>query len=355
MPLGHLIDLDDLPFAQWKDILELSAEISRSPYDFTSVLRNKIVAVLFYEPSTRTQTSFKTAAYRLGCEVVGFSNPSSSSVAKGECLMDTIKMMNYYSDFTVIRHPVEGAAMAASLYSQNPVINAGDGSHLHPTQTLTDIVTIYNECGQLTNLTIGICGDLKFGRTTHSLIRAMSRYNKNRFVFISAPELALPAYIIDELNANNISYTYADSLQEAVGELDVLYMTRIQQERFENRADYDKLRGRFVLTPEIMKLACSWMKVLHPLPRVDEIDYAVDLDEHRAVYFKQAGYGVYARMALLCTLDRSRAQLAAPTTSASEFSCSNNRCITHTEPYLPPLIEMKNEVAFCRYCDHRIV
>jgi aspartate carbamoyltransferase catalytic subunit len=259
------------------------------------------MATLFYEPSTRTQMSFQSAMIRLGGSIIGFDNPQTSSVAKGENLKDTTKIVSNYSDIVVIRHPNPGAAKAAALSADCPIINAGDGGHLHPTQTLTDLLTLKLEKGRMDNLTIGICGDLKNGRTVHSLIKALSCYENNRFVLISTKELKVPSYIIDLLRAQCCDYKEVESLEEAISELDVLYMTRVQQERFFNEDDYLRLRDSYILTEEKMQLAKKDMCVLHPLPRVNEIAVEVDSDP-RACYFKQVRNGRYVRMALILKL-----------------------------------------------------
>lgn len=298
----HLIDPMDFTLEEFDEIFKLAQEIIKNPEEFSKVCEGKILATLFYEPSTRTRFSFEAAMMRLGGNIIGFSEPNSSSATKGESIADTIRTVACYADAAVIRHPKEGAPKIASLYSSIPVINAGDGGHHHPTQTLTDLLTIVSKKGRLSNLTIGLCGDLKFGRTVHSLIKAMSRYENNKFILISPKELKVPDYITKEiLEKNNIPYKEVEKIEDAMEELDILYMTRVQRERFFNEEDYIRLKDSFILDGEKMKLAKEDMIVLHPLPRVNEIAYEVD-DDKRACYFPQAKYGMYVRMALIAKL-----------------------------------------------------
>ena len=300
--MRHLIDILDLSVPEIDNILALAENIIASPDDFADVCRRKKLATLFFEPSTRTRLSFEAAMYELGGNVLGFSEAQSSSASKGESVSDTIRIVSCYADIIAMRHPKEGAPMVASMKSGVSIINAGDGGHNHPTQTLTDLLSIRRELGDFSGLSVGLCGDLKFGRTVHSLIGAMSRYAGVKFVLISPDELRLPEYNRKEvLDAGNIAYTETASLEEAMPELDVLYMTRVQKERFFNEADYLRLRDSYILTPDKMALAKKDMRVLHPLPRVNEITVAVDEDP-RAAYFRQALNGKYVRMALIMTL-----------------------------------------------------
>lgn len=300
--IKHLIEPMDFSVEELDEIFKLAHQIIANPKDFSHICDGKILGTLFYEPSTRTRLSFEAAMMKLGGKILGFSEPNSTSISKGETLADTIKMVSIYSDIIAMRHPKEGAAKVASLYSNVPVINAGDGGHQHPTQTLADLLTIESLKNGLTGHTIGICGDLKFGRTVHSLIKAMSRYKGNKFVLISPKELAIPQYIREEiLMKNNIEYVEVEKLEDVIGELDILYMTRIQKERFFNEEEYLRLRDSYILDKEKMKLAKEDMIVMHPLPRVNEIAYEVDEDK-RASYFKQAEYGMYVRMALMIKL-----------------------------------------------------
>jgi len=298
----NLIDPMDFTEEELDEIFELAGGIITDPAKYADSMKGKLLATLFYEPSTRTRFSFEAAMLRLGGQVIGFSEPGSSSVSKGESVADTIKTVACYADIAVMRHPKEGAPKVASLYSEIPLINAGDGGHQHPTQTLTDLLTIKSEKGRLDSLTIGFCGDLKFGRTVHSLIKALSRYKDIRIVLISPEELKIPEYIRNEiLIKKKIEFAEAERLEDVIGELDILYMTRVQKERFFNEDDYIRLKDRFILDSEKMELAPETMMVLHPLPRVNEIAIEIDSDP-RAMYFKQAKYGMYARMALMLKL-----------------------------------------------------
>ena len=298
----HLIDPMDFTTEEFEEIFKLADQIIAKPEEFLHCCDGKLLATLFYEPSTRTRFSFEAAMLRLGGQVIGFSEPNSSSAAKGESIADTIRTIACYADVAVMRHPKEGAPKVASQYSEIPVINAGDGGHQHPTQTLTDLLTIRAAKGELENHTIGLCGDLKFGRTVHSLIKAMSRYKNNKFVLISPNELKVPQYIKEEiLEKNNIEYVEVERMEEVIGSLDILYMTRVQRERFFNEEDYIRLKDSYILDGEKMKNAKKDMIVMHPLPRVNEIAYDVDGDD-RAYYFRQAKYGMYVRMALIAKL-----------------------------------------------------
>lgn len=298
----HLIDPMDFTKEEIQEIFTLAKEIVNTPEKYRKVCEGKLLAALFYEPSTRTRLSFEAAMLRLGGQVIGFSEPNSSSVAKGESIADTIRTVSSYADIAVMRHPKEGAPRLASMYSEIPVINAGDGGHQHPTQTLTDLLTIQMAKGDLSGHTIGLCGDLKFGRTVHSLVKAMSRYPNNKFILISPKELRAPDYVIKEaLEKNNIEYKEVEEIEGVIGELDILYMTRVQRERFFNEEDYIRLKDSFILDEEKMRNAKKDMIVLHPLPRVNEIAYEIDKDP-RAYYFKQAKYGMYVRMALIAKL-----------------------------------------------------
>ncbi|MFQ3547799.1 MAG: aspartate carbamoyltransferase [Termitinemataceae bacterium] len=298
----HLVDPQDLELSELDELFLLAERIEREPETFQDRCRGKILATLFFEPSTRTRLSFEAAMLRLGGSCLGFAEPSSSSVAKGECLADTIRTVAAYADLIVMRNPKEGAALLASRYASVPVVNAGDGGHHHPTQTLTDLLTIRQLLGTTAGLTIGFCGDLKFGRTVHSLAEGLARYPKNRMVFISPPELRIPDYIKQgALAQHQVTWEETDRLEKVIGDLDILYMTRVQRERFFNEEDYIRLKDSYILDTEKMKLAKSSMIVLHPLPRVNEIALEVDADP-RAAYFKQAKYGMFVRMALIASL-----------------------------------------------------
>lgn len=300
--MKHIISPTDLTVSELSELLDLAEEIIHSPKKYADVCHGKKLATLFYEPSTRTRLSFEAAMLNLGGNILGFSSADSSSASKGESISDTIRVVSSYADICAIRHPKEGAPFVASLHSSIPIINAGDGGHNHPTQTFTDLLTIKNLKGRLNQLTVGFCGDLKFGRTVHSLIHAMSRYDNIKFVLISPEELRIPTYIRKEtLEANNIPYEEVRMLEDVMPELDILYMTRVQKERFFNEEDYVRLKDTYILDTKKMSLAKEDMLVLHPLPRVNEISTEVDEDP-RAVYFKQAEFGVYVRMALILKL-----------------------------------------------------
>lgn len=299
--MRHLISPLDFSVEELDKLLELANDIEKNPKKYSEACKGKKLATLFYEPSTRTRLSFEAAMLNLGGNVLGFSEATSSSAAKGESVADTIRIISCYADIAAMRHPKEGAALVAANNSRIPVINAGDGGHQHPTQTLADLLTIKSLKGRLNNFTIGLCGDLKFGRTVHSLINALIRYDNVKFVLISPPELKVPQYITDNIKASGAQYEEITRLEDAIGKLDVLYMTRVQKERFFNEEDYIRLKDSFILDKKKMKLAKEDMLVLHPLPRVNEISVEVDKDP-RAVYFKQAQYAVYVRMALILTL-----------------------------------------------------
>lgn len=300
--MRHLMSPLDFSVEELDQLLTLANDIEKHPEKYAHACEGKKLATCFYEPSTRTRLSFEAAMLNLGGKVLGFSSADSSSAAKGESVADTIRVISCYADICAMRHPKEGAPLVASEHATIPVINAGDGGHQHPTQTLTDLLTIRSLKGRLGDMTIGLCGDLKFGRTVHSLIRALVRYPGVRFIMISPPELRLPSYIREEvLEANQIPYQEMERLEDAIPELDILYMTRVQRERFFNEEDYIRMKDYYILNKEKMKLAREDMLVLHPLPRVNEISTEVD-DDPRAVYFKQAQYGVYVRMALILTL-----------------------------------------------------
>ena len=299
--MRHLMSPLDFTVEELDKLFGLANDIEKNPKKYAHACDGKKLATCFYEPSTRTRLSFEAAMINLGGHVIGFSDASCSSASKGESVSDTIRMISCYADICAMRHPKEGAPMVAASKSRIPVVNAGDGGHQHPTQTLTDLLTIRSLKGRLNNFTIGLCGDLKFGRTVHSLIHALERYDNISFVFISPEELKIPEYIIEMLKEKNIPYKEVIRLEEVMPELDILYMTRVQRERFFNEEDYVRLKDFYILNKEKMALGKEDMLVLHPLPRVNEISVEVD-DDPRAAYFKQVQYGVYARMALILTL-----------------------------------------------------
>ena len=307
--MRSLIDILDFSVEELQELIDNANDIIAHPEFYSEKCRGKKLATLFFEPSTRTRLSFEAAMYELGGQVIGFSEASSSSAAKGESVADTAKVISCYADIIAMRHPKEGAPLVASMNASIPVINAGDGGHNHPTQTLADLLTIYREKGGFENLTVGFCGDLKFGRTVHSLINALSRYEGNRMVLISPEELKLPSYVKkDVLAAKGIPYEQTTDLESVMPRLDILYMTRVQRERFFNEEDYLRLKNSYILTPEKLRSAKPDLCVMHPLPRVNEISVAVD-DDPRACYFKQVLYGKYMRMALILKLLKEAGRL----------------------------------------------
>lgn len=353
--MRHLLNITDMTIEETDALLALGEDIFLHPERYAQRMAGKKLATLFFEPSTRTRLSFEAAMYELGGQVLGFAGAASSSAAKGETVGDTVRTVSCYADLIAMRHPLEGAAFAAVQASLVPIINAGDGGHYHPTQTLADLMTIKREKGRLDHLRIGLCGDLKFGRTVHSLLSALSRYEGIEFVCISPRELRLPASALRHLDEAGLVYRESVSLEEEIGQLDVLYMTRVQRERFSCEEEYQRLKDSYILDPEKMALAQSKMIVLHPLPRVNEIDHRVDADP-RACYFKQVNYGKIMRKALLLTLDAQRNGASAPLPGVpcSHLQCSNPRCITHHEAQLVPLfypLEDGKGAHACAYCD----
>ncbi|MBR7142791.1 MAG: aspartate carbamoyltransferase [Clostridia bacterium] len=352
---SHFIDFNQLTQAQWDELYALACDMMTHRREYADVLRGRTMATLFYEPSTRTQFSFQAAMLRMGGSVMGFSDPNNSSVSKGETLRDTIKIMSNYADVIVMRNYLEGAALAASMYARVPLINAGDGGHLHPTQTLTDLISIRKFCGRTENLILVICGDLMNGRTVHSLLRAMIRFPGNRFRLVCTQALRLPLYVEEQLRAANAQFEYIPTLEEALPGADVLYMTRIQKERFASREEYEKQAGIFVLDRKKMELASKDLVILHPLPKVDEIEPILD-DDPRALYFRQAENGMYGRMALILNLLKE--PCPAPSIQPPPLAkrrCHNPRCVSQFEAYLPDLIGKTAEGReYCLYCDKHI-
>ncbi len=351
----------DLSVEELDKLIATAKDIIASPEKYRDVCRYKKLATLFFEPSTRTRLSFEAAMLELGGSVLGFSQASSSSASKGESVADTAKIVSCYADIIAMRHPRDGAAFVAAQNASVPVINAGDGQHNHPTQTLADLLTISRELGHLDHLTIGLCGDLLYGRTVHSLIEAMSRYEGTRFILISPEELRLPGFVrYNVLEKGHIPYREARTLEETIGEVDVLYMTRVQRERFDDPTVYERLKDSYVLTPEKMALAKEKMCVLHPLPRVNEISVKVD-DDPRAAYFRQALNGKYMRMALILMLlkeaERDPVQEALDTSSLRrDLTCRNPKCISAVEQELPQLFRVTDKAAgICRcvYCEQK--
>ena len=351
--MRHLIDPMDLTVEEIDQLLAVGDDIIQHPHKYAAICKGKKLATLFYEPSTRTRLSFESAMLELGGSVIGFSSADSSSAAKGESVADTIRVIGCFADIAAMRHPKEGAPMVAAMNSPIPVINAGDGGHQHPTQTLTDLLTIHRLKGRLNNLTIGLCGDLKFGRTVHSLIRAMMRYEGIRFVLVSPRELMIPDYVREEMIAAGYPFREVENLEDAIGEMDILYMTRVQGERFADQEEYLRLRDRYILDAAKMKLAKPDMIVMHPLPRVNEIATEVD-DDPRAAYFKQANFGRFVRMALILTMLESKTDnRVIPENTEVLGNCQNPHCITQMEDSLPRLYT-RNEKGVCRcvYCEH---
>ncbi|MCD7756394.1 MAG: aspartate carbamoyltransferase [Firmicutes bacterium] len=360
--MRSLISILDFSVEELDALIAVAQDIIAHPEAYQTRCAHKKLATLFFEPSTRTRLSFEAAMLELGGSVIGFSQAASSSASKGESVADTAKIISCYADIIAMRHPREGAPYVASRNATIPVINAGDGGHNHPTQTLADLLTISRENGRLNGLTIGICGDLKYGRTVHSLIEAMSRYEGNRFVLISPEQLKLPGYVRrNVLDARGIPYAQTACLESAIGELDVLYMTRIQQERFDDPAEYERLKNSYVLTPEKMALGQPTLRVLHPLPRVNEISVKVD-DDPRAAYFRQALNGKYMRMALILKLlEEAQADPVREEIDTSGFTydgvCTNPKCISAVEQELPQIFRLTDSAAGirrCLYCEQRL-
>lgn len=335
--MRHLIDPTDLSTEELQEIIDLGLDIIDNPGKYSEACKGRKLATLFYEPSTRTRLSFTSAMMELGGNVIGFSNANNTSVSKGETVADTTKVINCFADIIAMRHSVEGAPLVSAMNSNIPVINAGDGSHAHPTQTLTDLLTIRREIGRFDNLTIGFCGDLRFGRTVHSLIKALSRYKGIKVVLIAPDQLRLPAYMKEEVcDRYGIPYVEVNSMEEVMPELDVLYMTRVQKERFLDQDDYDRVKDCFILTPDKLKNAKPTMRILHPLPRVNEIAVEVDQDP-RAAYFRQVANGKYVRMALILKLlkwaknEPRHQELIPEDTVTGQHICSNPKCISNME------------------------
>lgn len=361
--MRHLLSILDLTVEEIEELLTTAEDILDHPDKYRDACRGKILAALFFEPSTRTRLSFESAMLGLGGQVLGFHDASSSSTRKGESVADTISIVSGYADIIAMRHPKEGAPLVASQHTRVPIINAGDGGHHHPTQTLTDLLTIRREMGRFDGLTIGVCGDLKFGRTVHSLMEAMSRYKGVRFILISPKELTVPTVMLEELDRRGIPYVECQSLEEHMGELDILYMTRIQRERFASEEEYQRLKDSYILDPDKLRGASERMIVMHPLPRVNEIDPEVDEDP-RACYFRQAFYGRYIRMALILKLLRERGEApvapdkghpAYPVNQLPGVVCKNPHCITTTEQGLRQIFLRDRENGECRcfYCESK--
>ncbi len=359
--MRHLIDTTDISVAEVDQILETALDIIADRKKYSEACKGKKLATLFYEPSTRTRLSFTSAMMELGGNVLGFSDAASSSVSKGETVADTVRVIGCFADIIAMRHSKEGAPLVASHYSDVPIINAGDGSHAHPTQTLTDLLTIRREKGRLNNLTIGFCGDLKFGRTVHSLIKALSRYTGINVILIAPEELRLPSYIRREVcDKNHVPTREVTTMEEVMGELDILYMTRVQKERFLDEEEFERLKDSFILNPERLRNAKKDMIILHPLPRVNEITRAVDNDP-RAAYFRQVENGKFVRMALIYTLLKwaeERPVTPTPRLDTSlvnnDLRCSNRQCISNSEDVDHLFRETENGDLRCVYCEARV-
>ena len=348
--MRNLVNILDLSTEEIDDLVAVASDIMKSPEDYSECCRGKIMGSLFFEPSTRTRLSFTSAMMSLGGQVLGFDQAGSSSVTKGETVADTIRMVSAYSDIIVMRHPKEGAPIVASEVATVPVINAGDGGHFHPTQTLTDLLTIHKKKGRFDDLVIGVCGDLKYGRTVHSLISAMCRYSNVRFVLISPEELRLPDYVKDEYLFNGgCEYVETENLESAIPSLDILYMTRIQAERFETKEEYERLKDSYILTADKLVMAKEDLSIMHPLPRVNEISTDVD-DDPRADYFDQAMYGRYIRMALILMLLKTKGieDKRLHGRRVKGLRCANPHCITRTERGIKIRFDEYNK---CIYCD----
>ncbi len=357
--MRSLIDILDFSVEELDKIIETAIDISKKPEKYSAVCRDKILATLFFEPSTRTRLSFEAAMLRLGGKVLGFSDAGSSSAAKGESVADTAKTVSCYADIIAMRHPEEGAPYVAAKAATIPVINAGDGGHNHPTQTLADLLTIKKETGRLNDLTVGLCGDLKYGRTVHSLISALSRYEGINVVLISPNELSIPDYVkYDVLNKCDMNYIETENLEEALPTLDVLYMTRIQRERFTDPDEYERLKDSYILTLDKLENAKKDLCIMHPLPRVNEISVKID-DDPRACYFKQAKNGMYMRMALILKLLGYMGEVGEMNEPLSftsdEFKCENPKCITQTEQEIERLFKNCDDGSVrCIYCEQKV-
>ncbi len=360
--MRHLIDTTDISVAEVDQILETALDIIANRKKYSEACKGKKLATLFYEPSTRTRLSFTSAMMELGGNVLGFSDAASSSVSKGETVADTVRVIGCFADIIAMRHSKEGAPLVASHYANVPIINAGDGSHAHPTQTLTDLLTIRREKGRLNNLTIGFCGDLKFGRTVHSLIKALSRYTGINVILIAPEELRLPSYIRREVcDKNHVPTREVETMEEVMSELDILYMTRVQKERFLDEEEFERLKDSFILNPERLRTAKKDMIILHPLPRVNEITRAVDNDP-RAAYFRQVENGKFVRMALIYTLlkwaEEERPTTPTPRLNASlvnnDLRCSNRQCISNSEDVDHLFRKTEDGDLRCVYCEARV-
>ncbi|MBQ3409402.1 MAG: aspartate carbamoyltransferase [Clostridia bacterium] len=358
--MRDLIGIEDFSKEEIDELIEISKDIMDNKEKYSEMCKGKILATLFFEPSTRTRLSFESAMLSLGGSILGFSNANSSSTSKGESLADTITVVSGYSDIIAMRHPKEGAPLVASMHSNVPIINAGDGGHNHPTQTLLDLLTISKEKGHIDNLTVGLCGDLKYGRTVHSLVTALSLYSNVKFVFISPEELKMPEYINEILDKKNIEYVETNNLEGSIPELDILYMTRIQRERFTDVEEYERLKDVYILDKKKLDNAKEDLSILHPLPRVNEIAVEVDDDKRRAAYFRQAENGRYMRMAIILKLlDEKNLNYEYKhlndAIESNNCKCENSMCITSIERGLKQLaVKCNDNKLRCIFCDHEI-
>lgn len=355
--MKHLINILDLSVDELQDLINIAKDIKLNPLKYQDYCKNKILATLFFEPSTRTRLSFESAMLRLGGQIISVSDSNTSSAAKGESIADTAKIVSNYADIMVMRHPKEGAPLVASLNSNIPLINAGDGGHFHPTQTLADLYTIFENKSRFDNLVVGLCGDLKYGRTVHSLIAALSRYKNIKFVLISPKELAIPDFIKEEfLELENVEFVESNSLENSIKDLDILYMTRIQKERFDDLEEFNRLKDSYILDEDKMKNAKDDMIVLHPLPRVNEISVKVDKDK-RALYFEEAANGKFMRMALIIKMLNSQIETSIEFSKENKifnkYKCKNKKCISICEQELDSIfIPTKNKNEYkCIYCE----
>lgn len=360
--MHHLIDITDLTVAELDEVIELALDIVKDRPKYSKMCAEKTLATLFYEPSTRTRLSFEAAMLELGGNVLGFSDATTSSVTKGETLSDTIKVINSFADMIAMRHYNDGSALVASRNTRIPIINGGDGSHCHPTQTLADLLTIKRELGRLDNLVVGMCGDLKFGRTVHSLTRALMRREGIEFVFISPKQLDMPSYMKHEVTAAGFKYREVEDMESVMPELDVLYMTRVQKERFYNPAEYERLKDTYILNADKLSAAKEKMAVLHPLPRVNEIAIEVD-DDPRAAYFRQVENGKFIRMSLICKLfdwkdsQKENPQMHGAMINPEGMKCPNPKCISYVEnvPQIIHLVSKEHDKYRCVYCETSVV
>lgn len=356
--MRNLIGIEDFSKEEIDELIEVSNDIMENRTKYSQMCKGKILASLFFEPSTRTRLSFESAMQSLGGSVIGFSSSNSSSVSKGESLADTIQVVSSYSDIIAMRHPMEGAPIVASNKSSVPIINAGDGGHNHPTQTLLDLLTISREKGHLDNLVVGMCGDLKYGRTVHSLVNALTRYDNIKFVFVSPDELKMPDYVKDMLDQKGFEYIETKNLEESIPNLDILYMTRIQRERFSDITVYERLKDSYILDNAKLKNAKEDLSILHPLPRVNEIAVEVDEDEKRAAYFRQAENGRYMRMAIILKLLdekclNEQGKKDENLISNGDYKCTNERCITSCEREIKHIFyKCEDGKIRCKYCEH---